>query len=168
MQKIRAIFSIPELRQKILMTLMFLAIYRIGYFIPLPFIDQQEMARKMTGKGALGQLLGMVSMLGGGNLSAGTIFALGIMPYISASIIFQLLASVYPPLEKLKKEGESGQKKINEYTRYATVLICILQATFWVQHILLPEPRGLQLGVEGEYSLIFYGIVAVITLTAGT
>ena len=70
----------------------------------------------------------MISMFSGGNLSASTIFGLGIMPYISASIIFQLLASVYPPLEKLQKEGEAGRKKINEYTRYATVVICFFQA----------------------------------------
>src|SRR5271166_3304102 len=150
MQKIRAIFSIPDLRQKILLTLLFLAIYRIGWFIPLPFIDQEKIAAKTGGGGALGQALGVISMLGGGNLSAGTIFALGIMPYISASIIFQLLASVYPPLEKLQKEGESGRKKINEYTRYATVLICIIQSWFWVSYIMKPQNRGgLGLAVPG-------------------
>jgi preprotein translocase subunit SecY len=168
MRKIRAIFSIPELRQKILMTLMFLAIYRIGYFIPLPFIDQQEMARKMTGRGALGQLLGMVSMLGGGNLSAGTIFALGIMPYISASIIFQLLASVYPPLEKLKKEGESGQKKINEYTRYATVVICMIQAIMPVRAMMESSTHGGFGLVAPEFQGPLYWAVALITMTAGT
>jgi preprotein translocase subunit SecY len=168
MRQIRAIFSIPELRQKILMTLMFLAIYRIGYFIPLPFIDQQEMARKMTGRGALGQLLGMVSMLGGGNLSAGTIFALGIMPYISASIIFQLLASVYPPLEKLKKEGESGQKKINEYTRYATVLICLIQAIMPVRFMMESSTHGGGGLVAEAFQGPLYWAVALVTLTAGT
>ncbi len=168
MRQIRAIFSIPELRQKILMTLMFLAIYRIGYFIPLPFIDQQEMARKMTGRGALGQLLGMVSMLGGGNLTAGTIFALGIMPYISASIIFQLLASVYPPLEKLKKEGESGQKKINEYTRYATVAICLIQAIMPVRAMMESSTHGGLGLVADAFQGPLYWAVALITLTAGT
>src|SRR5439155_7374905 len=129
-------------------------------------INQQEMARSM--RGSEEGILGLISMFSGGSLSQSTIFGLGIMPYISASIIFQLLASVYPPLEKLQKEGESGRKKINEYTRYATVLICILQATFWVQHILQPEPRGMELAVGGVDSLLFYGVVAVITLTAGT
>src|SRR5262249_46480496 len=92
MNKIKAIFSIPELRQKIRITLLFLAIYRIGYYIPLPFINQQEMlnAMRSSAQTALGQIMGFVSMLGGGNLSTGCIFALGIMPYISASIIFQL------------------------------------------------------------------------------
>jgi len=168
MRKIRAIFSIPELRQKILMTLMFLAIYRIGYFIPLPFVDQQEVARKMSGRGALGQLLGMVSMLGGGNLSASTIFALGIMPYISASIIFQLLASVYPPLEKLKKEGESGQKKINEYTRYATVVICMIQAIMPVRAMMEGSTHGGLGLVAADFQGPLYWAVALITMTAGT
>src|SRR5436309_2766765 len=84
-------------------------------------------------------LYGLISMFSGGSLSQSTIFGLGIMPYISASIIFQLLASVYPPLEKLQKEGESGRKKINEYTRYATVVICFVQAWFWVQYIAKPR-----------------------------
>jgi preprotein translocase subunit SecY len=166
MQKIRAIFSIPDLRQKILLTMLFLAIYRIGYFIPLPFIDQEKMAAKTSG-GALGQLLGVISMLGGGNLSAGTIFALGIMPYISASIIFQLLASVYPPLEKLKKEGESGQKKINEYTRYATVVICLIQAFIPVRSMMEPEPGGLGL-VPQQFTGPLFWAVALVTMTTGT
>src|SRR5271166_4646069 len=96
-KQLTAVFIIPELRQKILITLLFLAIYRVGFFVPLPFINQEELARKMNGGGALGQILGFVSMLGGGNLSMSTVFALGIMPYISASIILQLLGSVWPP-----------------------------------------------------------------------
>src|SRR5262245_25709475 len=106
------IFRIPELSRKIFITLIFIAIYRIGYYIPLPLIDQQKMAEKtlLGSQGALGQILGMVSLFSGGNLSQACIFGLGIMPYISSSIIFQLLASVYPPLEKLQKEGESGRK----------------------------------------------------------
>src|SRR5438128_258903 len=137
MGKLKAMFAIPELRQKILLTLMFLAIYRIGYAIPLPFIDQAKMGLSRT-SGALGSILGFVSMFSGGNLSNATIFGLGIMPYISASIIFQLLAAVYPPLEKLRKEGAAGQKKINEYTRYATVVICFFQAFMYVQYIMGP------------------------------
>src|SRR5271166_3326288 len=168
MQKIRAIFSIPDLRQKILLTLLFLAIYRIGWFIPLPFIDQEKIAAKTGGGGALGQALGVISMLGGGNLSAGTIFALGIMPYISASIIFQLLASVYPPLEKLQKEGESGRKKINEYTRYATVAICLFQSFMYVQYIMNPQTSGgLGWALPG-YNTGFYWLTMVLSMTAGT
>src|SRR5947209_6523699 len=96
------IFKIKELRQKVLITILFLAIYRIGYHVPLPMIDQREMAKAFRGSDE--GILGFVSMFSGGTLSQSCIFGLGIMPYISASIIFQLLASVYPPLEKLQKE----------------------------------------------------------------
>src|SRR3954466_12836155 len=138
MNKILTIFHVPELRRKIIITGLFLAIYRIGYFVPLPVVDQVAMAERMQQlqSGALGQVLGLVSLFSGGNLSQSCIFGLGIMPYISASIIFQLLASVYPPLEKLSKEGEAGRKKINEYTRYATVPICIVQAWGYVHHLM--------------------------------
>src|SRR5436309_1148664 len=137
MGRFKAIFMIPELRQKILITLLFLAIYRIGYSIPLPFVDQREMNKHLGATGGLGAVLNYVSMFSGGDLSHATLFGLGIMPYISASIIFQLLAAVYPPLEKLQKEGESGRKKINEYTRYATVFICLFQSYWYVQYIMM-------------------------------
>src|SRR6516164_2977695 len=140
--KIKAIFTIPELRQKILLTLLFLAIYRIGFAIPLPFVDQTKMTAAMGAGGALGNVLNFVSMFSGGNLSHATVFGLGIMPYISASIIFQLLGAVYPPLEKLQKEGESGRKKINEYTRYATVPICLFQAFMYVQYVMRPAAEN--------------------------
>ena len=136
MGRLKAVFAIPELRQKIFFTLLLLAIYRIGYSIPLPFVDQRQMFKGVGGGGPLGNVLDFVSMFSGGNLSQTTIFGLGIMPYISASIIFQLLGAVYPPLEKLQKEGQSGQKKINEYTRYVTVLICFFQAFMYVQYIM--------------------------------
>src|SRR5437773_5516576 len=151
MNKLFTIFAVPELRQKILITILFLAIYRIGYFVPLPVVDQEALARNQAlTSGALGQILGLVSLFSGGNLSQACIFGLGIMPYISSSIIFQLLASVYPPLEKLQKEGEAGRKKINEYTRYATVVICFIQAWFWVQYIARRrEDGGMGLAIEG-------------------
>src|SRR5438105_14364357 len=135
------VFKIKELRQKIMITILFLAIYRIGFHVPLPMINQVEMAKSMRGSDE--GLLGLISMFSGGSLSQSTIFGLGIMPYISASIIFQLLASVYPPLETLSKDVEAGRKKINEYTRYATVVICLVQAWFWVAHIARPKPEGL-------------------------
>jgi preprotein translocase subunit SecY len=163
------VFKIPELRQKIWITLLFLLIYRVGYHVPLPNINQQEMFATMsTQQGALGQILGFVSLLSGGTFTQSTIFGLGIMPYISASIIFQLLASVYPPLEKLQKEGQSGQKKINEYTRYATVVICLFQAFLWVQQIMRSKTQGgFGLAYQG-YDTFFNGMVAVMTLTAGS
>jgi len=168
MSRLKAIFAIPELRQKILLTLVFLAIYRIGYFIPLPFVDQSKVMRGAAAQeSALGQVLSFVSMFSGGNLSNACIFGLGIMPYISASIIFQLLASVYPPLEKLQKEGESGRKKINEYTRYATVFICLFQAYMYVGVIMSPQSRDGS-WVLGDYNGFMYQLGAIITLTTGT
>src|SRR6516165_9051193 len=147
------VFKIKELRQKIFITLLFLGIYRIGFHVPLPMINQVEMARNLRGEEGI---LSLISMFSGGSLSQSTIFGLGIMPYISASIIFQLLASVYPPLEKLQKEGESGRKKINEYTRYLTVGICFLQAWFWVTYIAKPNTEaGLGLAIPG-YNNLWY------------
>jgi preprotein translocase subunit SecY len=168
MGKLKAIFAIPELRQKILLTLLFLAIYRVGYSIPLPYINQAELSKNLGGGGALGQILGYVSLFSGGNLSQATIFGLGIMPYISASIIFQLLAAVYPPLEKLQKEGESGRKKINEYTRWATVVICFFQAMMYLNWIMgSPTQGGASWGLK-EYSGFGYFLSMVVVMTTGT
>ena len=175
MSKILTIFMIPELRRKVLITLLFLVIYRIGFYIPLPVVDQEVMAEKMsqTSQGALGQLLGFVSLFSGGNLSNATIFALGIMPYISASIILQLLAAsgLSPYLERLRKEP-NGQKKINEYTRYLTVPITMLQALIWVRSFMLPTASGgMGYAVEGftdGANLYWFGFAAVMIMTAGT
>lgn len=115
MQKLYTIlFKVPELQRKILMTAMFLAIYRVGFYIPLPIVDQAQLENWQKGMAqtGAGRVFGTVAMFGGTQIGMSTIFGLGIMPYISASIIFQLLASVYPPLEKLQKEGESGRKRL--------------------------------------------------------
>ena len=167
--KARAVFSIPELRQKIFITLLFLAIYRIGYFVPLPFVDQDKLNESISQQsGTLNKVLGFVSLFSGGNLSNACIFALGIMPYISASIILQLLTAVYPPLEKIKKEGEAGQKKINEWTRYLTVAICLVQALFLVRYIMGSSAGGNQGLALREYDSGWYWPTLIITLTAGT
>ncbi len=166
--KLITIFTIPELRQKILLTILFLAIYRIGYHIPLPFADQREMYKNVGGSGPLGNILGYVSMFSGGNLQNATVFGLGIMPYISASIIFQLLGAVYPPLEKLQKEGESGRKKINEYTRYATVGICLFQAFMYVRYIMEPPTRQGQGWALAGFDSWNYWLTMIVTMTAGT
>jgi preprotein translocase subunit SecY len=171
MNKLITIFKIPELAQKIGITLLFLAIYRIGYHIPIPMLDQQKLTEFMqsASQGAFGQILGFVSLFSGGALSQSTIFGWGVMPYISASIIFQLLASVYPPLEKLQKEGESGRKKINEYTRYATVPICLFQSFMWVQYMMRPQSEGGAGLFAAGYDHFFpYGMTAILTMTAGT
>ena len=130
---------IPELRNKIILTFVLLAVYRLGFAIPLPFIDQEQLAsfvEEASGGGNdLSRVMTMISLFSATDIGMSTIFGLGIMPYISASIIFQLLATVYPPLEKLQKEGEAGRKKINEYTRYATVVICLGQSLFWMTQL---------------------------------
>ncbi len=172
LEKLRVIFTIPELRQKILLTLGLLAIYRVGWQVPLPIVDPQAMTAFAEQTGGIGDLLRTVAVFSASQLSQATIFGLGIMPYISASIIFQLLGTVWPPLERLQKEGEAGRKKINEYTRYATVLICIVQS--WAYVAFLSSQR------VGEQSLIqssflvdgrlpfVWQFVAVMTMTAGT
>jgi len=168
------IFKVPDLRYKVLFTLGLLAVYRIGFYVPLPGIDQSALASHFEsmkgGSGGIERLTEMFSMFTGGNLQQSTIFGLGIMPYISASIIFQLLGTVVPALEKLKKEGEMGRKKIQEYTRYATVAICLIQASFWLNYI-----RSQNL-VYGEFTdwgsnfwptLAFY-LIGILGMTAGT
>jgi preprotein translocase subunit SecY len=164
---------IPELRQKIILTLVLLAVYRMGFSIPLPFIDQSQFGAMRTAiseqQGAgIGTLMQTVALFSASSLGNATIFGLGIMPYISASIVFQLLGEVYPPLERLKKEGEAGRKKINEYTRYATVVVCLLQSYFWIQML----RQGMGSGVTGlivpGFDTFWYHIVGAVTMTAGT
>lgn len=169
------IFRIPELRKKIFITLLFLAVYRIGYYIPLPVVDQAKLAEKMQQMqtGPLGQVLSFVSLFSGGNLSMACIFSLGIMPYISASIIIQLLASgVMPSLEKLRKEGETGRKKLNEITRYVTVPICMIQALMVVNQLYRPEAEGgfgvIASGYQGTFNVLWFGFAAILTMTVGT
>ena len=169
-EKIRVIFTIPELRQKILLTLLLLAIYRVGWQIPLPIVDNVKMTQyfKQAGQSGLGDLFNQVAVFSASQLSQATIFGLGIMPYISASIIFQLLGSVYPPLEKLQKEGESGRKKINEYTRYATVVLCIGQSWIYVGWLIqagLLNDRFLSAAGTVPFAWQFTGVM---TMTAGT
>ena len=166
MQKLYTIlFRVPELRRKIMMTAMFLAIYRIGFYIPLPIVDQTKLAKWQEGLANApgGKIFGTVAMFGGTNIGMSTIFGLGIMPYISASIIFQLLGSVVPSLEALMKEGESGRKKINEYTRYAAVLLCLGQSAMWVRYMM-----GTMNVVPLEFQTFGYGLVSVLVMTAGT
>jgi preprotein translocase subunit SecY len=168
-EKIRVIWQIPELRTKILLTLVMLAIYRVGFQISLPFIDRSAVS-DISGQG-IGRMMEQVAMLSASQLQDVTIFGLGIMPYISASIIFQLLGSVYPPLEQLQKEGESGRKKINEYTRYATCILCIFQSWFYLETYVEPHQFVLASfhSYEGSFQLIWYWkIAAIMTMTAGT
>ncbi len=171
-EKIRVIFTIPELRSKILLTLGLLAIYRVGWQIPLPMIDQKAMASIFSqSQSGLGRCLSQAAVFSASQLSQATIFGLGIMPYISASIIFQLLGSVWGPLERLQKEGESGRKKINEYTRYATVVLCLGQSwamMSWLASIRQPSLINPEfLNAAGQITF-FWKFTAVLTMTAGT
>jgi preprotein translocase subunit SecY len=172
LNKLLMVFRIPELRNKFLLTLILLGVYRLGFSIFLPFIDQELLAERLenlqSDDGGLGQVMTMLSLFSASSIGMCTIFGLGIMPYISASIIFQLLGTVYPPLEQLQKEGEAGRKKINEYTRYATVVICLGQSFFWIRQLssdtgmfgasLIPEP----------FNNLFFQLACTLTMTAGT
>jgi preprotein translocase subunit SecY len=126
-QTLKNIWSIEELRSKILVTITLIAVYRLGTHIVLPGIDPD----KITVSSA-GGILGLIDAFAGGAFHQASILALGIMPYISASIFIQLMTILYPPFQKLQKEGDSGRKKINQYTRYLTVLVTILQASAYV------------------------------------
>jgi preprotein translocase subunit SecY len=128
MEKFQNIFRIPELKRRILYTLGILVIYRIGGHVPLPGVNGQALVEFFEQARAGGGLLALYDLFAGGAFRRATVFALGIMPYISASIILQLLGAVFPYFQKLQKEGEEGRKKINQYTRYGTVLISALQA----------------------------------------
>lgn len=170
--KIRDIFSIPELRQKIFLTLGLLAVYRIGWCIPLPIVDAGAMTSFMKSQEGFTALLSQVAMFSGARYEHITIFGLGIMPYISASIIFQLLATVWKPLEMLQKEGESGRRKINEYTRYATIVICVIQSFGYVAWMTSPA-KAQQLihsSVLNEAGRVPFGwiLASVMIMTAGT
>jgi preprotein translocase subunit SecY len=165
------VFRVPELRNKVLFTLFMLAIYRIGYSVPLPGVDQDAMAKIAEQQGdtsAAGRLAAYMSLFSGGNLSQSTVFALGVMPYISASIIFQLLATVVPSLEKLQKEGETGRKKIQEWTRYATVPLCMLQAMFIIKGYLLNSQNVLVQRVFVTQHLAMFYFMGVLSMTAGS
>ena len=155
------VFNIPELRNRILFTLGMLGVYRIGAHIPIPGINQDALADFLQKQG--GALLGFLDIFSGGALSRMTIFALGIMPYISASIILQLLTVVIPHLTKLAKEGERGRKKIVQYTRFGTIAIGLIQSF------------GIAIGLEGMNRGAFvldkgwgFRLMTMLTLTAGT
>ncbi len=159
------VFRVPELRNKVMFTLFMLLIYRIGFHIPIPGVDQDALSAQMQGgegTSAVERFANYASLFSGGNLSQSTIFGLGIMPYISASIILQLLTTVVPALEKLKKEGQTGQRKIQEWTRYLTVPLCIIQGIFWLGF--MHQNNLVQAGFQGS---VLFWIMGIFSLTAG-
>lgn len=156
------IFKIPDLRNKILFTIALLCIYRLGFAIPVPGFDQEaiaEMASKQASDSPLGRVGVYLSMFTGGTLSKTSMFGLGIMPYISASIILMLLGEVVPALRKLRQEGQAGHKKIQEYTRYLTVPLCLIQSMM----IMKMYSKFTYAGMETQAI-----IMGVLGMTAGT
>jgi preprotein translocase subunit SecY len=164
LNSLRNIFSIPDLRKRVFFTLALLAVYRIGGQIPNPGISGSALAEFWQSQ--QGTIFGFVDLFSGGYLSRMTIFALGIMPYISASIILQLLQVVWPYLERLSKEGELGRKKITQYTRYGTIGICIIQS-FGISLFLqsLRSPGGAPIVPNPG---IGFQLLTMLTLTTGT
>lgn len=168
-------FKIPELRDKILFTLLLLFIARVGANIPLPGIDPTPLQNyfEAQSRAGGGGLLGLYNMFTGGALLRGAIFALGIMPYISASIVFQLLTAAIPSLSRLQQEGEVGRQKITQYTRYATLVICLVQAVLLIMTLQNPQRLFPDYDVSryGDIILLshtWFTITSVIFLTSGT
>lgn len=162
---LKNIFAVSDLRKRVLFTLGLLAVYRVGGHIPTPGVNSE--ALKLMADQAANTMFGLYDMFSGKNLSQMTIFALGIMPYISASIILQLLTVVWPYLERLSKEGELGRRKITQYTRYGTIVLSIVQSlgiALYLEH---------QTNIAGGLPLVynpgwFFRLMTVVTLTAGT
>jgi preprotein translocase subunit SecY len=155
------VFGIPELKKRIIFTLTMLAVYRIGVFVTLPGVDRAAMAEFFTGGEAAG-FLGLFNTFSGNAIKQLSVFALGIMPYISASIIFQLLTVVIPALDKLNKEGEAGRKKINQWTRYSTIGLAIFQGYFIATYL---ESLGNNIVQNPGMG---FRAMSVLTLTTGT
>ncbi|MBF0184591.1 MAG: preprotein translocase subunit SecY [Magnetococcales bacterium] len=155
--------QIPELRSRLLFTLGMLIVYRIGAHVPTPGIDPQALATFFAQQ--QGTLLGMFNMFSGGALSRLTVFALGIMPYISASIILQLMTAVVPQLEAIKKEGELGRRKINQYTRYGTVVLSIFQGFGIAYGLESMQAGGMNVVIDPGWH---FRLMTVLTLTSGT
>jgi len=161
-------FRIPDLRKKLFITLLLLAIYRIGAYIPTPGVNGAALMQFFdnVARSQGGALFGIMNMFSGGALTRLTIFALGIMPYISASIILQLLVTVVPYLEKLSKEGEAGRRKMIQYTRYGTIVLSVIQAYFISVWLESPARfQGLQIVDDPGWGFRF---LTVVTLTTGT
>jgi preprotein translocase subunit SecY len=160
-QTIKNIFKIEDLRARLIYTLGIILLYRLGKYITLPGIDPSQLAnlKHQTSSG----IMGLLDMFSGGAFSQASVFALGIMPYISASIVVQLLGIVFPYFQKLQKEGESGRRKLNQYTRYLTVGILVLQAPTYLLNLAAQLPASAFI-ISG----FFYKFSSVIILTAGT
>ena len=164
-QSLKNIWNIPELRRRVMYTLGLLAVYRIGGHIPTPGIDNAALIRLFESQA--GSILGYVDLFAGGNFKRFTVFALGIMPYITASIILQLFTVIWPYLEKLSKEGEAGRRKITQWTRYGTVILSVIQSlgvAFWLES----ASSSAGVGQIVRHPGILFELMTVLTLTTGT
>ena len=163
-QTLKNIWSIDELKNKIIFTLVLVLIYRFGSHVVLPGIDPNQLDAKKISEGSKG-LLGLFDAFAGGAFSQASIFALGIMPYISASIFMQLMTILVPQLKKVQNEGESGRKKINQWTRYLTVAVTAVQAVAYVSYLTSPQGNYANaILIKG----VLFTFITVVTLTAGT
>lgn len=165
------VFKVPELRNKVLFTLFMLLIYRVGYHVTIPGADQAafqaQAERQAADTSAAGRIANYVSLFSGGNLNQSTIFGLGVMPYISASIIMQLLTTVIPSLEKMQKEGETGRRRIQEWTRFLTIPLCFVQGAMWLSYMLKSEPSLVTFDMR-ENHLMGFWVTGMLALTAGS
>jgi preprotein translocase subunit SecY len=169
-QTLRNIYKIEDLRKRIIYTLGIILIYRLGAYVVLPGVDPAMLA-SLQNQSSTG-LLGLLNMFSGGAFAHASIFALGIMPYISASIVMQLLTMAIPYFQKLQKEGESGRKKINQITRYLTVIILIFQSPAYIANLVSQLPpeaiSPFNPNIIHHSILSFFGISSIIILTAGS
>lgn len=164
---IKKILYLPELRKRILWTLFILAVCRVGTYIPIPGINTAQIGIHESG-GALGFLVGAIDLFSGGGYGNGAIFALGVMPYISASIIFQLLGAFLPQLKAVMKEGESGMRKISQWTRYTTVVLCIIQSMILAQTWTTGDGTPMLWDTTQFTSRFTFMLIACLCVTAGT
>jgi preprotein translocase subunit SecY len=160
----RNAFKIPELKQRIIFTLFGLMAYRLGSHVPTPGVDGHALREQL---GDMSGLLSFYNMFSGGAFAQATIFALGIMPYITASIVMSLLVVVIPQLEALQKQGQEGQKKINEYTRYGTIVLCIVQSVAVASWLVGINAQGTQILMSNEPGIGFY-LMCILSFTTGT
>jgi preprotein translocase subunit SecY len=165
LESLKNIFSVPELRNRVLFTLGLLGVFRVGHHLPVPGVNPEALA--ILAEQTKNTMFGLYDMFSGGNLSKMTIFALGVMPYISASIILQLLTVVWPYMERLSKEGELGRRKITQYTRYGTILLAVVQSMALA--VVLESQTASQGGLPLVYAAGWgFRLMTVLTLTVGT
>ena len=170
LETLRNAWKVKDLRNKILFTVFIILIFRIGSVIPVPYIDVAALKEAMSSnQGATNEFFNYLSILTGGGLEYGAIFAMSVTPYINSSIIVQLLCVAIPYLERLSKEGEEGQKKLAQITRYVTVLLALIQGVAYFIYLKAGDPSiGSYLSIEGKAATVFAGFVIVLAFTAGS